>query len=128
MQTKRSEPLKDPTNAHPVSELWRPILRRIVESFDESNYELSKGIPSVAPVSRATLGQIREYITDYGESLIDLPDDAWDTSVSQWMGTHWDVLVDLWTLESGRSDLVLAVRVFDVDGEYQFEIDSVHVP
>jgi hypothetical protein len=48
--------------------------------------------------------------------------------VCQWMETHWDLLVDLWTAESGRSDLVLAVRVFECDGDYRFEIDSVHVP
>jgi hypothetical protein len=38
------------------------------------------------------------------------------------------VLVDLWTLESGESDMVLSARVFEVTNGFQIEIDSVHVP
>jgi hypothetical protein len=122
------EPLKDPDAAHPIPESWRPILRRIVEAFAQGDFELSKGLPSVAPVPPPTAGQIREYVADYGETLIDLPNETWNTSVCQWMETHWDLLVDLWTAESGRSDLVLAVRVFEGDEDYRFEIDLVYVP
>lgn len=68
------------------------------------------------------------YFADYGETLIELPDDAWNTSVSQWMGDHWQVLVDLWTVELGASDVVMNVRVFEIDGGFRAEIDSVHVP
>jgi hypothetical protein len=122
------QPLKDPHDARPVPEPWRPILRRVVHAFAQGSYDLATGPAFVAPVSPSTAEQIREYVADYGETLIDLPDEAWNTSVCQWMEAHWDVLVDLWTAESGRSDLVLAVRVFEADGEHRFEIDSVHVP
>ena len=45
------------------------------------------------------------------------------------MGTHWDVLVDLWTVEAGESNLVLCVRVFESeDGGCLTEVDSVRVP
>lgn len=44
------------------------------------------------------------------------------------MISHWDVLVDLWTVESGASDLVLFARVFEVENGFRFEIASVHVP
>lgn len=104
------------------------MLRAIVHALAEAEWELSGGSEFVTPVTKARLAEFREYVADYGESLIDLPDDAWDTSISQWMGTHWDVIVDLWTAESGRSDLVLSVRVFEDDGHFRFEIDSVHVP
>ncbi|HZG43071.1 MAG TPA: hypothetical protein VEY93_08925 [Longimicrobium sp.] len=123
-----SEPLKDPENAHAIPESWRRVLGRIVEAFTQGDYALSTPLAFVAPLSPSTAEQIREYIADYGETLIDLPDETWHTSVCQWMETHWDLLVDLWTAESGRSDLVLAVRVFEGDGDYRFEIDSVHVP
>ena len=65
---------------------------------------------------------------NYGETLADLPDEAWETSIAQWMGTHWDVLLDLWTVESGRSDMALCARVFEEEDGFRFEIDSVHVP
>ena len=44
------------------------------------------------------------------------------------MESHWGVLVDLWTKESGKSDLVLGLRVFEEGGAIRFEVDSVHVP
>lgn len=42
--------------------------------------------------------------------------------------TYWDVLVDVFTVEEGRSDLVLFARVFERGDGYRFEIASVHVP
>lgn len=122
------EPVKDEDGAHPIANAWKPALREIIKAFVEGDYELTRGIPSVAPVSKATADQIRMYIADYGETLAELPDETWGSSVSQWMGTHWDVLVDLWTVESGESDMVLSARVFEVDESFRIEIDSVHVP
>jgi hypothetical protein len=124
----RHQPVKDEDRAHPVADAWRAQLREIVQALAERDYGLSRGIPCVAPASTATADQIRAYITDFGEALVDLPDETWNSSVSQWMGTHWHVLVDLWTVESGRSDLVLNVHVFEAEKGFRFEIDSVHVP
>jgi hypothetical protein len=128
MQPTNQQPVKDKDGAHPIADAWRSQLREIVKAFAEGDYDLSRGIPSVAPVSKATTNQIRAYIADFGEALADLHDETWHSSVSQWMGTHWDVLVDLWTVESGRSDLVLSLRVFEADKGFRFEIDSLHVP
>jgi len=44
------------------------------------------------------------------------------------MGGYWDALVDLFTEEEGRSDLVLSLHVREGGGEYLFEVMSVHVP
>jgi hypothetical protein len=83
----------------------------------------------VAPADAATQKQITEYVADYGETLDELPEETWTTSVAQWTGPLWDVLVDLWTKESGKSDLVLHARVFEEGpGEYRIVVDSVHVP
>lgn len=122
------EPFKDPHASHPIASAWRPTLREIVKALAHGDYMVARGIPSVAPPSQATANQIRDYVRDYGETLAELPDEAWGTSVSQWMESHWDVLVDLWTVESGPSDLVLSARIFEHAGGFRFEIDSVHVP
>lgn len=111
-----------------IAHAWRPTLRAIVEAFAEGDYDLARGIPCVAPVSRTSAEQIRTYITDYGETLARLPDAAWGSSCSQWMETHWDVLVDLWTIESGRSDMVLGARVFEVEDGFRIEVHAVYVP
>lgn len=120
--------MKDEEKAHPVASAWRPTLREIAKAIAEGDYGLSRGIATVRPISDATAQRIRASVSRYGETLAQLPDTTWNSSVSQWMGTHWEVLVDLWTLESGRSDLVLTVFVFETTDGFRFEIDSVHVP
>jgi hypothetical protein len=118
----------DPDREHPVPESWRPTLRAIVDALVEGDYELSRGVPNVAPVRTDTAKHMRDYVADYGESLIALPAEAWTTSVSSRTRTGWNVLVDLWTQESGRSDMVLDLRAFEVDDVVQFEVYIIYVP
>jgi len=121
-------PQKDETQVHPVPSAWRETFRDIAKALARGDYNLAAGVASVAAVSSPIADQMRSYVADYGETLTELPDESWNNSISQWMGTHWDVLVDLWTKESGASDLVMSARVFEVDDGFRFEIDSVHVP
>ena len=55
-------------------------------------------------------------------------DKTWRTSVSQWMGTYWDTVIDLWTAESGKSDLILSVRVHEAVDGYRFAVNGLYVP
>lgn len=120
---------KDLNAQRPVANAWRPTLCRIVEALARRDYSLAKtGDSAVEPLSAEKSKRIEAYIASYGESLIELPEEAWKSSVSQWMGTHWDIAVDMFTAESGRSDLVLTVRVFENAGGYRYEVDSVHAP
>jgi hypothetical protein len=120
--------VKDEENARPVPGAWRRTFQAIVDAFSRGDYSLTGGIPAVAPVSAATAAQVERFIASYGETLASLPEETWDTSIVQWMHSFWEVLVDLWTYESGASDMVLSVRVFEDEGNYRFEIVSVHVP
>jgi hypothetical protein len=113
---------------HPIASAWRPTFRAIVSAFVRGDYRLERSIASVEPVSESTAKQISDYIADYDETLTELPDESWDTSVAQWMGSHWDVLVDLWTLGEGRSDLVLGARVYETETGYRYKIGIVYVP
>jgi hypothetical protein len=128
MQRQEPKPVKDEHRAHPIASAWRPVLRAIVMAMVEGDYVLARGIENVAPVSDATADHIRAYIVAYGETLTKLPNDTWKSSVSQWMGTHWYVLVDLWNVESGASDLVLHLHVFEAYDGFRFEVESVYVP
>ena len=129
MRTSSTVPaIKDEEAAHPVATAWRPAIRGVVKALANKDYELKDPLEGVAPVAPTVAAQITEYIEDYGETIIDLPEATWSTSVSQWMGDHWQVLVDLWTAESGESDLVLNLRVFEVGEGFRMEIESVHVP
>ena len=105
---------------------WRPTLRDIVARLVRQDYSI-EGIPSVE-VSEGMAAQMEEYVADYGETLLELPDESWASSVAQWTGVYWDTVVDLWTAESGKSDLVLSVRVFEEGDGFRFEVDGVFVP
>jgi hypothetical protein len=92
------------------------------------DYALAAGIGSVARVSKTSASQIRAYIAEYGETLVELPDATWRTSVAQWMGSFWEMLVDLWTAESGASDMVLHTQVFEARDGFRIKVHAVYVP
>lgn len=79
-------------------------------------------------MSDETAEHIRNSIRAYGAHLIELPDECWSTSVYIWMGSYWDVLVDLWTQEEGASDLVLGAKMLEDEGGYSVEVHMVYVP
>lgn len=126
--TEATVPLKDPDQEHPVARAWRATLEQIVTTFVARDFKAVSAIPRVALLDEATTTQISDAIEDYGETLTRLPAATWSTSVAQWVSPHWEVLVDLWTAESGRSDLVLDLRVTEVLDGYEFTIHAVYVP
>lgn len=120
--------VKDDDAEHPIASAWRPTIRAVVQRLAAEDYALRQTVPNVTPLSAASSRQIEESITDFGETLVELPDETWECSVAQWMGTHWDILVDLWTEESGRCDLALQARVFEVGPGFRVVVDMVYVP
>lgn len=112
----------------PIPHEWRPIFKDIVRSFVNKDYGLSSGVKNVNPISKDTMEQIKEYIVDYGEELVELPEETWDTSVYIYYGDYWNVLIDLYTESEGLSDLVLNAEVRERDNEYIIDIHLVYVP
>jgi hypothetical protein len=123
-----ADPVKDPDAAHPIPDGWRPTLAAIVGALVHGDFGLSDPIAGVAPIPPDLADRMRRYVADYGATLVQLPEESWQTSCCQWMTTHWDALVDLWTAEEGRSDLVLFLRVLDTAEGPSFSVDSLHVP
>lgn len=119
--------LKDAEQAHPVPSEWRPKLRAIAGALKDGNYGL-RGLADVDPLDGHAATQIARYIEDYGCTLTSLPEESWDTSVCQWQLDYWEVLVDLFTVEEGSSDLVLRVNVLEIAGGFVFKVQFVYVP
>ncbi|MBV6288836.1 DUF7668 domain-containing protein [Pseudomonas aegrilactucae] len=116
---------KDGENQVPVPQVWRPTLSAIVDAL------IQGGEPSLAQVtlqSPDVWAHAQESIHAYGAQLRKLPDESWNSSVCIWYGEFWDVLVDLYTEEEGRSDLVLQVHVYEGDDGYRYEVVLVYVP
>lgn len=113
----------------PIPLAWRPVIRAICQSLVDGDDTLRSGIPGVVPLSDDDVARIRDYIKDYGATLVSLPDETWDSSVCSWQGKgRWDAIVDLWTQAEGRSDLVLHLLVSEVGGGFEFRIHMVYVP
>ena len=126
-----SLPIEHPPSEgeHPIPLAWRPVIRAICQSLVDGDYTLRSGIPGVVPLSDDDAAQTRDYLQDYGETLVSLPEETWDSSVCSWQGPgRWDALVDLWTQAEGRSDLVLHLCVSEVVGGLEFRVHMVYVP
>lgn len=120
--------LKDEDSQRPIPSIWRNVFADIVEALKEGDYKLARKVTGVRSISTEDASKIAGNIEDYGVQLTSLPEETWQTSVCQWMQGYWDVLIDLFTVEEGASDLVLSVRVYEEGASYIFEIQSVHVP
>lgn len=119
---------KNDENELPIPSIWRPTFSKIVKAFVEKDYKIERKIDNVTPISEDTAKQIKKYIEDYGEKLIDLPNETWNSSVYMYYGTYWNVLIDLFTESEGLSDLALSLEVREVSNEYEFEVKLVLVP
>ena len=120
--------IKDGTSERPIPTVWRPAFCHIVDAFVKGDYLLHDGVAGVNAVSEEAASHIQSYLSDYGATLKHLPDETWNSSVCIWTGSHWDVLVDLYTNEEGKSDLVLSARVTDTSHGFKIAIHMVYVP
>ena len=79
-----------------------------------------------------TAEQLRQEMEHYGREL-QMPSEVEfdNVDVNEMEGAiprAWWVLVDLWTVEEGRSDLTLEIRLTDTGGElYDIETNNLHV-
>lgn len=112
----------------PIPDEWRSIITEIVEDIRRRTLVPKKISGCEVCVDEKTINYIYEVIDDYGEELISLHDSTWKTSVYVWMRGYWHLLIDLFTVGEGRSDLVLFINVYESGEAFRFEIESVHVP
>lgn len=126
--TNTINPTKDENKQSLIPDIWKQTLKDIVLLFKDGDYLNKKGVSQVTPISKENALIIANNIKSYGCKLTELPEDTWQTSACQWMRSYWEVLVDLYTVEEGASDLALSVRVYEQNSSYIFEIQSVYVP
>jgi hypothetical protein len=120
--------VKDASKQGPIPSAWRPVFRDIVKAFVRGDFNVSTGVLGVSPVRDNVAQQMEAYVKVYGETLVELPDEAWDSSVCIWTGERWDTIVDLWTRREGRSDLILQTLVRESAEGFSYDIGMVYVP
>ena len=119
--------IKNEDEQQSIPSVWRPVFTEIVKHLVSYDYEIRAGLKGVKPVSEDTAKQINEYIDDYGEKLVNLTEETWDSSICIWLEDRWVVLIDLRTESEGRSDLVLKAQVTESNQGYLIDIDMVAV-
>ena len=121
-------PVKDGESERPIPHAWRDALASIVRALACGDYSLSS-LPDhfIRPTPQDAV-RIKAAISDYGTTITELPAESWDTSVCIWYDPEWDALIDLWSIEEGRSDLVLHAKIKEKDQGYTYEIHLVYVP
>jgi len=116
---------KDIENEIAVPQAWRPTLAAIVDALIQGG---EPSLPQVTLQDPDVWASAQESIRAYGAHLKRLPDESWSSSVCIWYGDFWNVLLDLYTEEEGRSDLVLQAHVYEVGEGYRYEVVLVYVP
>lgn len=79
-------PSKDAESESPIPRLWRRYFDEVVSCFAAKDYRLTRCVSSNVSVSESSSRQIKVYVEDYGQALIPLPEEAWNTSVCLWGG------------------------------------------
>lgn len=120
--------LKDEDSQHLVPSEWRMVLTKIADAIKDEDFNAMRRLDGVRSLSSEREAKIVDSIRRYGAHLAALPNETWNTSMCMWMGDYWDVIVDLYTVEEGASDLVLAVRVYEEGPHYAFDVHYVYVP
>ena len=79
---------------------------------------------------RVGVDGLRRSITEYGRTLVVLPDEAFDL-VEAGMVTarpgEWWIVVPMWTDEEGQSDLSLELVAIPTDDGHRLEVTDLHV-
>jgi hypothetical protein len=102
---------------------------RVVELLAAGEYAR---IAELAPSSRVTPHQLEEAVVAYGRQLMPLPAHAYElidyVAVAGSEPAAWSVVIPLFTLEEGRSDLSLELELVSQGiGRYEVSVDNVHV-
>jgi hypothetical protein len=107
----------------------KTTVRQIVGLLVKGDY---KAVEHLSNGCRLKAEEIAESISDYGETLTMPPDEEFNSlDVVQHTDKYqkgWSVYVDLWTVESGKSDLTLELTLKENEKQtYHVEIDNIHV-
>ena len=107
----------------------RDTVRRLVEMLVVGDYH---GLERASQGRRLTAEQLRQAVEEYGRELRMPPELVFDdldvVGIEGAAPRAWSVLVDLWTVEEGRSDLTLELVLTETGGEqYDIQIWDLHV-
>ncbi|CAD9196341.1 DUF7668 domain-containing protein [Acinetobacter bohemicus] len=113
----------------PIPSIWRDCIIQIIEAFKDKDLARLNTLPYVQSIDLAYAAEIAENIDAYGAHLMSLAEEAWHTSVCLYMESEsWQAIIDLFTVEEGRSDLILDLFIVKKENQFIFQINNIYVP
>lgn len=80
---------------------------------------------------RLTADEMASAIFEYGRTVIEPPNNAFESismiEINDTNPPKWSVVMPLWTVEEGRSDLSIELTIWSNSGRLKIEIDNIHV-
>lgn len=121
---------KSSEEEQPIPNIWRNTFSLIVSAIKNKDFNELNEIQNFKPIEIEDFNLIIDNIHGYGCELTDLPIETWKSSVCILDRENaWTTIVDLYSVEEGRSDLILHTIVFEKENNaYLFEIINVYVP
>ena len=126
---------QDSQAAHAIATSWRGLLMTVVERFVAGDFQLSTPVPGALPVAAEVAAHNQRYVASYLQQLdtpdarlVPLSEQVWQRSCAQWMGTHWQVLLDLCTSSEGISDQVFSGNMTVQNDTPEFQVGLIYVP
>ncbi len=116
-------------SVYKVPVFMQQALRDLVHELVDRNYV---GLEADRRAGILNAGQLKQAITNYGGTLLDLPAEAFEPQfTTAYPKTNqrgqWLVDLTLWTEEEGPSDLTLQVRVQPTTDNVLLTIEDIHV-
>lgn len=102
------------------------FVRYIVSLLARKDYHRIEQFSWIAPETKADL---ERYISNYGATIVDFPagDDSFiDIRKTDGTKPYYHVIADLMTVEEGRSDLSLVLRLKEAENQ-QLKVESFDV-
>ena len=109
----------------PVPTAWRKALKEIVRAIAARDATFSG---CSVPVEAPSLHKSWRIIDEMGVSLAELPDETWSSSVCIRSFDEWDVIIDLYDVTQGRTDLILPAKIKEGSDGIRVTLDMIHVP
>ncbi|OEY95090.1 hypothetical protein BJD20_17005 [Acinetobacter proteolyticus] len=113
-----------------IPSIWRNTIFEIVEAFKNHDIGYYNQIKGIVSIDTNNFEEIISDINTYGEFLISLPDQTWESSQCIWKGDScWHIFIDLYTISEGKSDLILFLTVeIDKNNNFSFYVNNFYVP
>ena len=105
---------------------FKPLIEELVSNISSSDYN---AIFEKHQYGRTNIDDIKRVVSEYNRTITILPDNAFKEAKVYCIEKEkrLDIYIPLWTIEEGRSDLVLFLSGYIISGIPKIEINDLLV-